>query len=150
MAQEGLAPMRFQPTEAAGLSPAHRTVLVPFSEAAIFSRVAGMTLEAIEEDRFVNGSPIPPAPPARVLRAHPLGLARAAAQVRSGLERVMTIADIIRRGRGRTHAWRVERDGRTATLWHYGTAMLVWNVERPDDPDTLDWSTGWGSVSDQN
>lgn len=62
----------------------------------------------------------------------------------------MTIADIIRRGRGRAHAWRVERDGTTATLWHYGTAMLTWNLERPDDPDALDWSTGWGSVSDQN
>src|SRR5215211_4540930 len=62
----------------------------------------------------------------------------------------MTIADLIRRGKGRAHAWRVERDGRTATLWHYGTAMLTWNVEHPDAPDGLDWSTGWGSVSDQN
>ena len=85
---------------------------------------------------------------------------------------VVTIADVIRRANGRAHAWRVERDRVTvvnspvsadlataidgartverATLWHYGTAMLRWSVERPDDPDVLDWSTGWGSVSDQN
>ena len=60
------------------------------------------------------------------------------------------IADIIRRGSGRSHAWRVERNGQAATLWHYGTAMLTWNLERPSDPDALDSSTGWGSVSDQN
>jgi hypothetical protein len=63
----------------------------------------------------------------------------------------MTIADIIRNGRGTARAWHVECDGDgTAHLIHYGTTMLVWNVEDPHDLDVLDWSTGWGSVSDQN
>jgi hypothetical protein len=69
----------------------------------------------------------------------------------------MTIADIIRRGKGTAHAWRVERGATwarrpeaTATLYHYGTAMLSWNVDQPDDPDTLSTNIGWGSVSDQN
>lgn len=44
----------------AALEPRRRTVEVPYSEAAIHSRVAGMTLEAVEEDRYVNGSVIPP------------------------------------------------------------------------------------------
>jgi hypothetical protein len=65
-----------------------------------------------------------------------------------------SLADIIRRTRGTAGsngAWRVERDpdGSTATLWHYSTAMLSWNVERPSDPTVLDWSIGHGSVSDQ-
>ncbi len=55
----------------------------------------------------------------------------------------MTLADIVGRGHGRTHAWRVEPNGRTATLWHYGTAMLTWNVDRAADADALDWSLGW-------
>src|SRR5688500_8338929 len=46
---------------------------------------------------------------ARVLRRRPERRARAAAQVR-GRVAVVTIADIIRRGRGRAHAWRVERE----------------------------------------
>jgi len=64
----------------------------------------------------------------------------------------MTIAEIVRRGKGRAHAWRVEqhRNGRTqATLYHYSTAMLVWNVDAPTDPDVLDYGLGWGSASDQ-
>jgi hypothetical protein len=62
----------------------------------------------------------------------------------------MTIANIVRAACGRTHGWRVERDGQTATLWHYSTAMLTWRIDQPADPDALDFSTGWGSVSDQN
>lgn len=45
----------------AALEPQCRTVQVPYSEAAVYARVAGMTLEAVEEDRYVNGSLIPPA-----------------------------------------------------------------------------------------
>jgi hypothetical protein len=64
----------------------------------------------------------------------------------------MTLAQIIARGNGRAHAWRVERmDGGTvATLWHYSTPMLTWAIDQPDDPAVLDYGTGWGSVSDQN
>ena len=62
----------------------------------------------------------------------------------------MRIDQIISRGRGAAHAWRIERDGNTAQLVHYGTVMLTWNVARPSDSDVLDCSTGWGSVSDQN
>lgn len=62
----------------------------------------------------------------------------------------MRIDQIIARGRGQTHGWRVERDGNTATLIHYATPMLTWNVEDPHDRETLDWAIGWGSVSDQN
>jgi hypothetical protein len=65
----------------------------------------------------------------------------------------MSISDVIARGKGRAGAWRVEReqvDGKTVCrLWHYGTNMLTWNLEDPSDPDVLDYSTGWGSVSDQ-
>jgi hypothetical protein len=47
-------------------------------------------------------------------------------------------------------AWRVQKCANIATLWHYGTRMLTWNVNDPRDPDYLDYSLGWGSVSDQN
>lgn len=57
MAREGLSLMQSQPTAA----PRRQTVQVPYSEAAIFARIAGMTLEAVEEDRYVRGSLIPPA-----------------------------------------------------------------------------------------
>jgi len=74
---------------------------------------------------------------------------------------VATIASIIRRGRGTAHAWRVERvdmdpDGwETCELWHYGTRMLVWRIRRHAGSDygytrLVDYSLGWGSVSDQN
>src|SRR5687768_2166796 len=92
----------------------------------------------------------PARPAMRLLRGRAGRGARGAAQGRGRLERVMTIADLIRRSRGRAHAWRVEPNGRTGTLWHYSTPMLTWNVERPSDPDALDFDTGWGSVSDQN
>lgn len=46
----------------------------------------------------------------------------------------MTIADVVPARQGPLgNAWRVERDGRTATLWHHGTAMLTWNP----DPEAL-------------
>lgn len=61
-----------------------------------------------------------------------------------------TIASIIKQGKGTAHAWRVEREDERCELWHYSTRMLVWNGENPNDPDVLDYSTGWGSVSDQN
>jgi hypothetical protein len=63
----------------------------------------------------------------------------------------MTLVDIIRKRRGQAAAWRVHPiDSETFSLWHYGTEMLVWT----DNPDTgcstlLDYSLGWGSVSDQ-
>ena len=44
----------------AALEPRRQTVQVPYSEAAIHSRVAGMVLEAVEEARYVNGNVIPP------------------------------------------------------------------------------------------
>jgi hypothetical protein len=68
----------------------------------------------------------------------------------------MTITDIIRNGRGTAHAWHVEPHPnggdtrRIVHLRHYGTTMLVWSVEDPHDLAVLDYSTGWGSVSDQN
>ncbi len=70
----------------------------------------------------------------------------------------MTIQGLIERGEqgksGTAGAWRVEVGGgyekNVAELWHYGTRMLVWNVDAPDDSEVLDWSLGWGSVSDQN
>src|SRR5215208_6556754 len=37
-----------------------------------------------------------------------------------------------------------------ATLWHYSTPMLRWNVNAPSDPAALDYGIGCGSVSDQN
>ncbi len=71
----------------------------------------------------------------------------------------MTIRELIRNPRtgaraGSGGAWRItvqDRDGnRAAELRHYGHLMLRWNVADPSDPDLLDYSTGWGSVSDQN
>lgn len=53
--------MQSQTTAAPASLPTRRTVQVPYSEAALHARVAGMTLEAVEEDRYVNGSLIPPA-----------------------------------------------------------------------------------------
>ena len=50
--------MQSQPTAA----PRRQRVQVRYSEAAMHARVAGLTLEAVEdEDRYVNRSLIPPA-----------------------------------------------------------------------------------------
>lgn len=62
----------------------------------------------------------------------------------------MSIAELIRRGYGKAGPWQIEADGDSATLFHYSTAMLTWNPSDPTDEDTLDWSIGHGSVSDQN
>ncbi len=66
----------------------------------------------------------------------------------------MSISDVIGRARGTAGHWRVTREDRdgceVATLWHYSTAMLTWNVASPEDGKYLDYSTGHGSVSDQN
>ena len=55
---------------------------------------------------------------------------------------------------GKAGAWRTERvyiDGaRVARLYHHGTMMLQWDIDFPLSSDKLDWSLGWGSVSDQN
>lgn len=63
----------------------------------------------------------------------------------------MALSDIIRNGKGRAHAWRVEQnaDG-TRSLWHYATEMLRWNPAGATvDEVVVYYSTGWGSVSDQ-
>lgn len=66
----------------------------------------------------------------------------------------MSIRDIIVRGKGIAGAWRVERDeldGETVChLYHYSTKMLSWRESEPTDETILDYSLGWGSVSDQN
>lgn len=61
----------------------------------------------------------------------------------------MTIAEIIANGKGRTHGWTVERDNSVATLVHYSTPMLRWDVRAPRESHTV-ISIGHGSVSDQN
>lgn len=64
-----------------------------------------------------------------------------------------SIVDIVRKGRGRAGAWSVYRDIRdeftVCRLYHYSTMMLQWRDDYPIDPDWLDYSIGWGSVSDQ-
>lgn len=68
----------------------------------------------------------------------------------------MRIDQIIARGHGTAHAWRVEREesdpyvGSEYSLWHYGTRMLVWRSSTRHGAELVDYSTGWGSVSDQN
>jgi hypothetical protein len=66
----------------------------------------------------------------------------------------MSISDVIGKARGTAGHWRVTREDRdgceVATLWHYSTAMLTWNVASPLDGKYLDYSTGHGSVSDQS
>ena len=63
-----------------------------------------------------------------------------------------TITQIVRQrygAAGSNGSWRVEWDGDTCELWHYSHRMLRWNPSHPSDPAVLDYSTGWGSVSDQ-
>jgi hypothetical protein len=67
---------------------------------------------------------------------------------------MVTIKEIVRNGRGKSHAWKVTEEktdwGTICTLWHYSTKMLVWLRESPANTLWLDYSVGWGSVSDQN
>lgn len=72
-----------------------------------------------------------------------------------------TIASIVKQGTGSAGsggAWRCHTfddphglypGKRVSVLYHYSTLMLQWNEDDPSDPDVLDYSTGWGSVSDQ-
>jgi hypothetical protein len=62
----------------------------------------------------------------------------------------MTIADIIRNSKGRTHGWEVENEGDgLVALVHHGTALLVW--EPANLTNGYLWiNIGRGSVSDQN
>lgn len=70
----------------------------------------------------------------------------------------MTIQELIERATagdaGVAGAWRTERvyihGARVARLYHHGTMMLQWDIDFPQGSDKLDWSLGWGSVSDQN
>lgn len=43
----------------ASLYAERRVVQVPYSEAAMCARIAGLNLPAVEEDLYVNGSEIP-------------------------------------------------------------------------------------------
>lgn len=71
----------------------------------------------------------------------------------------MTIKDLVLKGTHKSSAgsngsWRVfedEIDGKVTVriLYHYDHRMLRWNRDNPTDPEHLDYSTGWGSVSDQ-
>lgn len=70
------------------------------------------------------------------------------------------IADIVSKARGTAGTWRVERSTITtpgsdrevqvATLYHYSTPMLRWQVDNPGCRSILTMGTGWGSVSDQS
>ena len=64
-----------------------------------------------------------------------------------------SLSDVLQRGKGVAGAWRVRTDYRESVeikiLYHYTTAMLKWRADNPADEDYLDYSTGWGSVSDQ-
>lgn len=66
----------------------------------------------------------------------------------------MRIRDIVTQGHGKAGSngsWQVAtriEDG-NLELWHYSHRMLVWNPDNPNDEDVLDYSVGWGSVSDQ-
>lgn len=63
----------------------------------------------------------------------------------------MTIAEIIRNGRGTAHAWHVESDPSygedVRALYHYTTRMAEWDHKTHE---VLWTGLGWGSVSDQN
>jgi len=67
-----------------------------------------------------------------------------------------SIKSIIQKHKGTAGAWRVVQVTRSddyvrcCQLWHYSTLMLEWRELNPRDEDYLDYSLGWGSVSDQN
>lgn len=74
------------------------------------------------------------------------------------METIMSLSDIINRTfeyrPGVAGAWRTEilSDDDTAAiaeLYHYNTMMLRWRISTPADSAYLDWSLGWGRVSDQ-
>ena len=60
-----------------------------------------------------------------------------------------SLTDVILAGKGKAHAWQVTQSNGVCRLYHYSTCMLVWNVDKPHDPEVLDYDLGWGSVSDQ-
>jgi hypothetical protein len=60
----------------------------------------------------------------------------------------MTIASIVRNGKGRAGKWRVTRDGSVCELWHYSTLMLRWE-DTGHGAQVWYTGTGHGSVSDQ-
>lgn len=70
-------------------------------------------------------------------RTHPLGIASNRSEKRAGAWGVKIISG--------PHIY----DKRIGELYHYSTRMLVWNIDNPLDSEVLDWSLGWGSVSDQ-
>jgi len=67
----------------------------------------------------------------------------------------VSLATIVRNGKGRAGHWRIipaesvvgSEDLDACALYHYGTCMLAW---RRCDNRVLYLSTGWGSASDQN
>lgn len=70
----------------------------------------------------------------------------------------MTIRDIIRNGKGRTHGWLVteykwNNDESSPwtyhTLYHHGHKMATWRT-KDKLTEFVYLSIGWGSVSDQN
>jgi len=61
----------------------------------------------------------------------------------------MTLEQIVLRGQGTAGKWYVRVDGDVRHLYHYEHKMLTWNFKDPCDESVLDYSTGWGSVSDQ-
>jgi|SRR5215471_14790435 len=66
----------------------------------------------------------------------------------------MTLEEIIRAGKGKAgseQSWEVTRtdNGNVGRLFHYSTQMLVWDWYDPANESVLDYSIGWGSVSDQ-
>ena len=64
-----------------------------------------------------------------------------------------SLIEVVRQGKGTAGAWQVTRatdaTGTKCYLYHYSTCMLVWDFYDPANEATLDYSLGWGSVSDQ-
>jgi hypothetical protein len=61
----------------------------------------------------------------------------------------VTIEQAIRHGNASAGKWSTITKNGVTTLYHYSTAMLVWNTDEPHDSSVLGWDFGWGSVSDQ-